>query len=302
MAYTSRHTGEEIDDVVDIIQQGGGGSSIVVDTSLSTTSSNPIANKTVTTALNGKQDKIFVATKPNGNFVLLGKEFMPATPSGDPMHYAYKAAGAVWNDSTGYWELSGIYDLTNEDMRYILNLGFMRDGILSFLASPEQKARVNLPRTGLANTLPMDLYCYAQYNTYIECINFTQYAQTIYYESIISTLDSKYAFNGCSNLKTIYGRLQPANCTMMFGGCEALERVKIEGLSESISFADSPNLSYESLRYMIDNCANDATFTITVHPDVYYKIYETEEWFDLENLISGTIRDEKNTYINIAEA
>ena len=49
-----------------------------------------------------KQDALQLTVKDNGNIVLSNiqgqsKEFMPATPSGDPMHYAYVAAGAEWN-------------------------------------------------------------------------------------------------------------------------------------------------------------------------------------------------------------
>ena len=49
-----------------------------------------------------KQDALQLTVKDNGNIVLSNiqgqsKEFMPATPSGDPMHYAYEAAGAEWN-------------------------------------------------------------------------------------------------------------------------------------------------------------------------------------------------------------
>lgn len=92
---------------------------------------------TLETKVNGKQDKISVTTKSNGNIVLLGKEFMPATPSGDPQHYAYEAVGAVYNatgaDTTttgiygdtivhkaGHWLYNEIGDLTNEDMCTVL--------------------------------------------------------------------------------------------------------------------------------------------------------------------------------------
>ena len=51
-----------------------------------------------------KQDALTLTVKDNGNIVLSNiqgqsKEFMPATPSGDPMHYAYEAAGAEYNDT-----------------------------------------------------------------------------------------------------------------------------------------------------------------------------------------------------------
>lgn len=58
----------------------------------------------LTNEINGKQEALTLTVKDNGNIVLANiqgqsKEFMPATPSGDPMHYAYVAAGAEYNDT-----------------------------------------------------------------------------------------------------------------------------------------------------------------------------------------------------------
>ena len=58
----------------------------------------------LTNEINGKQEALTLTVKDNGNIVIANiqgqsKEFMPATPSGDPMHYAYVAAGAEYNDT-----------------------------------------------------------------------------------------------------------------------------------------------------------------------------------------------------------
>ena len=58
--------------------------------------------------INSKQDQIAVMLRSDGSVVLSGikggvLELMPATPSGDPMHYAYEAVGAVWNSDTKLW-------------------------------------------------------------------------------------------------------------------------------------------------------------------------------------------------------
>lgn len=112
-----------------------------------------IAKSKLDTALvneiNGKQEALTLTVKDNGNIVLANiqgqsKEFMPATPSGDPMHYAYVAAGAIYNDTgadiiktapwayladddadktvvhkAGYWYLNGLGDITNKQMNNI---------------------------------------------------------------------------------------------------------------------------------------------------------------------------------------
>lgn len=56
----------------------------------------------VSKAVSGKQDALTLTVKDNGNIVIgnisgQSKEFMPATPSGAPMHYAYEASGAEYN-------------------------------------------------------------------------------------------------------------------------------------------------------------------------------------------------------------
>lgn len=111
--------------------------------------------------INGKQEALTLTVKDNGNIVLANiqgqsKEFMPATPSGDPMHWAYVAAGAEYNDTgadivkdapwadmlddnpeddgtkygyeyskvlhkAGCWYLNGVGDLSNNDMVQIYN-------------------------------------------------------------------------------------------------------------------------------------------------------------------------------------
>ena len=78
-------------------------------------------------------------------------------------------------------------------------------------------------------------------------------------------------FYQAQKLKTVIGVLdfsRASNTGEMFVKCLALENVRCASLKQDISFADSPLLSKESLLYMINNCASDATFTITLHPDV----------------------------------
>ena len=59
MSYYSRHTGEEVDSLLDKVKEGD---VVEVDTSLSSTSKNPVQNKVVTSALSNKQDKLISGT------------------------------------------------------------------------------------------------------------------------------------------------------------------------------------------------------------------------------------------------
>ena len=69
-------------------------------------------------------------------------------------------------------------------------------------------------------------------------------------------------FDGCSNLKTIFKLIVPAGLKYanVFRGCTALENITFEGeIGNSISFADSPKLSYTSLLNIIEHLATVST-------------------------------------------
>lgn len=83
-------------------------------------------------------------------------------------------------------------------------------------------------------------------------------------------------FLACSSLRYIYGVIQPnANCNTgyVFGGCYKLEEVRVLALTQSISFADSPLLSFDSLKFLVDNANNSGSIEVEVHPDVCDLIY-----------------------------
>jgi hypothetical protein len=260
------------------------------------------------------QETLTVETKPNGNIVignLAGqiKEFMPATPSGDPMHYAYEAAGAVWNGDTGYWELNreqgGLANITTSEMRvmyneYSVNWTGAMAGLFAY-----SKSRTNL----------LGIYVdwgwgYVTNNTnwmYLDTPNM-EIAYLAEYASATFTLTNAVGmFFRARKLNKIIGVLDFASATAvgeMFVQCYALENVRCANLKQDISFADSPLLSKESLLYMIHNCASGVSFTITLHPDVYAKCQEggVEDWImDINNAIDEA-DIEKETIITLASA
>ena len=297
MAYTSRHTGKEIDDAVDIVIQGGGGSSITVDTSLSTTSNNPIANSTVTKALNGKQPTISVTTKPNGNIVMLGKEFMPATPSGDTQHYAYVAAGAVWNVNAEKWSylanLGGLTDLTTADMRKIYFYGWNYSSALpTGLWHGDTSGRITINKCGWTNAYEI--------NNIVVNNNAVEIAVVRESSAMFQIKTLVNSFRNCSTLKRVIGKMDMTYCTSVsnnFKNVPNLEYVDIVNIKQNIDISGAPKLSEESLLYMIHNCASEVSFTITLHPDVYEKCQEFGEWFEgIESALTGAT-DDKNTSI-----
>lgn len=298
MAYLSKRSGKEVDELLDRVERGGSGS-ITIDTELSETSNNAVANSAVAKALKDKQDTLTLTTKPNGNIVignLAGqtKEFMPATPSGDPMHYMYEAAGAVWNEDTGYWELNGLVDITNEEMREIYSSGFHIRSV-DYLAKwfLGTRTRTNINKADWTKVAPLSYMC-ANSRT---MLHFHMGEGWALPDAM------SYAFYGCQNIVLIIGVISGAYCTnyvATFGECYNLQYINIHSLKADISFPDSPLLSKESLLYMIDNCAEDVSFTITLHPDVYNKC--SEDWLEDIDSALGHAENDKQTNITLASA
>lgn len=195
---------------------------------------------------------------------------MPATPSGDPMHYAYVAAGAVWNATTGLWELNTLTDITTEQMRAIYNFGFLRLelGVLSGSAS---QVRTNLIRAGNSDPIIQTFTYFAYENRVIEVIMLNNSYGT--YESLVTASKFWGWFINCSALSAIYGRLRASSSGVVFNncfaGCAKLSRVRLYRLTQNVSFADSPLLNKESLLYMINESAATSPIVITLHADVY---------------------------------
>lgn len=332
MAYHSKYSGVEVDALLAKIKDDNVGS---IDSSLSTTSENPVKNKVITeelnkkankteiatingqpltnggnievvtdsyddteikgklteldsqikaeatartnadaelqTQINGKQEALTLTVKDNGNIVLANiqgqsKEFMPATPSGDPMHYAYVAAGAKYNENTGFWKIGTLDDLTNDELKYMYNIRLpyisgKEDGAYSWKTS-----RTVFP-----------------FNIYGEGIPFTNISALFYSSNFlelpIAVNNTIMKFSGqcsslfakCKNLKYIRTRLKFNSLKEnknMFNLCSSLEEVIIS-TNSSLYFNDCSKLSTDSVLYMINNEFATSPITITLHADVY---------------------------------
>lgn len=195
----------------------------------------------------------------------------------------YVAAGAVYNEATGFYELNGLTDITEEQMRniYVYTSGVINQNDLKgkFCDLP---IRTNLPFKSNSGSYFGDANIGAMFAT-----NYT--IEVVYVGSIIYPNYISYAFVQCDKLRKILTVIDLNNyridtpITTMFQGCILLEYVRIQKIKQSISFSDSPLLSLESLQYLITNAANTSAITVTVHADVYAKIQdETQtEWHAL---------------------
>ena len=231
---------------------------------------------------NAKQDALTLTIKDNGNIVIANiqgqsKEFMPATPSGDPMHYAYEAAGAVWNGTgqditrvgrmtgdtiihkAGYWYLNELGDISNEEMRAILIQGRNSDCLRVETASiaSYQPLRTNLfpiVKTGKLNWSKIEVMVILgdpEVMDYIATEAYsTIYAKDQWCRKILTIIDSK----NFALLKDY----NPKN----------LEFLKLKNMAKS-QYINSPYFREDCILYMIQNEAATSAITITLHADAY---------------------------------
>lgn len=198
----------------------------------------------------------------------------------------YVAAGAVYNEQTGFYELNGLTDITEEQMREIYNQTnhVTRQTDLSGVFVNTNNIRTNYPFKidGGYKRVP----CYAAFVrcTNIEVVAFTKSTNGVFYSSRVI-----YLFQYCKKLKEVIGIIRmdyvdsSEKYNDMFYQCTSLVRVSLGGVKYDISFSDSPLISLESLQFLITNATNTSPITVTVHVDVYAKIQDETnvEWHAL---------------------
>lgn len=196
----------------------------------------------------------------------------------------YVAAGATYNESTGFYELNGLTDITEEQMRkiYVQTQHAISQSSFSSTFQGLQTIRTNysLKVTGAFERINC-LAIFAD-DVNLEVASFG--ANREFHPSNLA-----YSFRLCRKLHTILGILRcdyisnKTGYVGMFSSCSELVTVNLHGVKYDISFADSPKISLASLQYLITNAANTADITVTVHADVYAKIQdETQtEWHAL---------------------
>ena len=199
----------------------------------------------------------------------------------------YISAGAKYNEATGYYELNGLTDITEEEMRTIYNR-YLIDIGTNCLASGwlmlEDGERTNLPcitRAGIfthldngigGNKVEVLRICAASTNDYTRICYVGDTTAVAHYlfpklRKVIGVW--QYNSGNPNNFNFSYG--QP------FGNCPLLEEIRMKKINKSHTFAVSPNLSKESVQYMIENAnppsgAAVGSITITLHPTAYTRL------------------------------
>lgn len=195
------------------------------------------------------------------------------------LHKIYETYGAVYNAETGYWEMYGLTDLTEEDMWdiYVENIGVSFGGQDSdtyiLILWPFRNARIRFITTEDSGYSNLSGFIFCRNNHKLEvfrCNNLLNIESALNLSGICNGV-----FYGSINLKDV-GIINVSLASIFissgiraFKNCYKLNRVLLKNLKLDVSFQDSPLLSYDSLNYLVTNAANIAAITVTVHPTTY---------------------------------
>nr|UVX39894.1 MAG: hypothetical protein [Bacteriophage sp.] len=197
----------------------------------------------------------------------------------------YISAGAKYNEATGYYELNGLADITEGEMRAIYTQWQKDVGTAShntgWLTLPPNM-RTNLPSLYRADLISALSNCISGLSVEVLCIAGQSNDTRVMY--VVST--QAVAQNDMPKLRRVigiwrYNDSNPSNFNFSygqpFGKCPLLEEIRMARINKSHTFAVSPNLSKESVLYMITNAnppsgAAVGSIAITLHPTAYARL------------------------------
>lgn len=190
----------------------------------------------------------------------------------------YISAGAKYNEATGFYELNGLTDITEEEMRVIYeetwgwwialpNLsGFGDSSVRTNIPCPDYKRIYYQASNNLGSS-----FATTGNSDKLEVLNFipARYSK----EDLIrlSIRNMNWMCQGNGKPLTIMGTFDvgnvPDNNSLNIGG--NIKTINIKNLSKNIKFYNSKVLSKESVLYMINNSEATSAITIGLQQAVY---------------------------------
>lgn len=187
----------------------------------------------------------------------------------------YISAGAVYNEQTGYYELNGLTDITEEQMRVIYEKTWgwwLHLPSLNGFGSALPRTNIPCPDYKIiayaSNISIHSIFAVSDNADNLEVVNLMAlYTPTAFDE--IKIVDFNWAFQGDKKIREVQGiiNVKEARSNLSIGG--NIETINIKGLKVSIRFYDSQRLSKESVLYMINNSEATTAITISLNKAVY---------------------------------
>lgn len=240
----------------------------------------PVSSEAVTKAITQAKTEV---TEQGEKFVRI---YAQPKYKGTAQTDLYVARGAVYNADTGLYELNGLTDITEDQMReiYLYTASRIYDFNMSYTFSALY-IRTNFPvnKRYMAN------------REFIGTFFICRDIEVIYISDKTGMVNSfNCPFYQCQSLREIMGEIIITPIKQFyfnpFADCWALTTFKLTGVSNNLSLSASPKIDLASMKWMIDNANNTAAITITVHPELYAKLTDetgAPEWYALNQLAAS---------------
>lgn len=213
--------------------------------------------------------------------------YLPQEDNSGTLRDLYISAGAKYNEQTGYYELNGLTDITEEQMKRIYNrwlIDIGTNGAASGWLTLNNGERTNLPcitRADIFQQLDNGISGSKVEVLRICAASTDDYTRVCYVGKTVAE-----AHQSMPKLRKVIGVWQynspiPTDFNFGYGqpfqNCPLLEEIRMKGINKSHTFAVSPNLSKESVLYMITNAnppsgAAAGSIAITLHPTAYARL------------------------------
>lgn len=187
----------------------------------------------------------------------------------------YISAGAKYNETTGYYELNGLTDITEEQMRIIYEKTWgwwLHLPSLNGFGSALPRTNIPCPDYKIiayaSNISIHSIFAVSGNDDNLEVVNLRAlYTPTAFDE--IKIVDFNWAFQRNKKIREVQGiiNVTEARSDLNIGG--NIETINIKGLKVSIKFYNSQRLSKESVLYMINNSEATTAITIGLNKAVY---------------------------------
>lgn len=190
----------------------------------------------------------------------------------------YISAGAKYNEATGFYELNGLTDITEEQMRVIYEKTWgWWIGLPILTGFGDSSARTNIPCPDYkrlyyqSNCNLSSIFAVTGNLDNLEVLNFIplRYPKESFIR--LSMRAMNWMCQGNAKPLTIMGTFEvggvPDNSSLNIGG--NIKTINIKNLSKNIRFYGSKVLSKESVLYMINNSEATSAITISLNKAVY---------------------------------
>ena len=185
----------------------------------------------------------------------------------------YVAAGAVYNRNTGFYELNGLTDITEEEMKVIYvqtnHMDYV-ENMNDVFSNLNFRTNLGFKQIRRVNNQTFNLKNAFRGNKNLEVLKLGNSTNDNW---VMKCSDMQDFVTYCSNLKEIIGYIEcPVVVNFLY--TPLLEEIRFKNIVRNFGIKDSPLISLESLQYLITNAANTSPITVTVHADVYAKIQD----------------------------